>query len=217
MVAYEIKHEQMAPEGSSTQTRINIRENAQSDNLIESVLADAPDTKMIIHVGHSHVAELPIKRRGSDEETKWMAALLKEKTGINPLTISQTACRSDDETLVLSTEIYDKDEAIVHSVTDYAIGHPALTFTKNRPDWRRKIGDIDAAIPSSFLGFEEPVIIEARLKNQLDVAVPMDRLLLRKGESNIPLLLPPGRYRVEAFNKTERLGDVEYLTVEVKK
>lgn len=216
LIPYEMKFEQMPPEGTSMSEQVSIRENAQSDNLIASVLKDAPDTKMIIHVGHSHVAELPIKRGSNDTGTKWMAALLKEKTGINPLTISQTACRSEGGSSLLSAEIYDKDDAIVNSLTDYAIGHPPLSFTKNRPDWRRKIGDIDIAVPSELLAFGESVIIEARLENQPDSAVPMDRLLLREGEGDIPLLLPLGRYRIEAFNKTERLGDIEYVVVETK-
>ena len=65
-----------------------MREDAQTANLIEAVLGAAPETKLIVHVGHSHVAELPV------HGTPWMAARLKERTGIDPLTISLTACRA---------------------------------------------------------------------------------------------------------------------------
>jgi len=213
LVPYEITHDQMAPEGASISERIDTRENAQSNNLITSVLGDKPNTKMIVHVGHSHVAEIPIKRSGDEVGTKWMAARLKDKTGIDPLTISQTACGVSGTSSLISTEVYDKDNAKVISYTDFAIGHPPLSYSGNRPDWRRQIGDIEFKVPSSLIAFSEPVIIEARKESQPDSAVPVDRLLLREGENDISLLLPPGRYRIEAFNKTGRLGKVEYVTV----
>lgn len=213
LVPYEQMDSQKAPEGATMNERINHRENAQRDNLISAVLGAQPKTKMVIHVGHSHVAETPIIRRHSDVGTKWMAARLKEKTGIDPLTISQTACRSTVASSVVSSEVLNKDNVLAATYTDYVIGHVPLTFSKKRPNWRRKIGDVEIAIPSSFTNFSEPVLIEARLENHPDAAVPVDRLLIREGESEIPLLLPSGSYRIQAFDKQGRLGDIEYLTV----
>jgi len=213
LVPYEQTDNQRAPEGAAIDERINYRENAQRDNLIAAVLDAEPATKMVVHVGHSHVAEMPIIRRNSNVGTKWMAARLKEKTGINPLTISQTACRSAGVSSVVSSEVLNKDNGLVTTYTDYVLGHVPLTFSKKRPNWRRKIGDVEIAIPSSFTNFSEPVLIEARLENHPDAAVPVDRLLIREGESEIPLLLPSGSYRIEAFDKKGRLGDIEYLTV----
>ena len=66
---------------------------------------------------------------------------------------------------------------------------------------RRALGDIDTAIPARFMGLEVPVIVEARHPDEPDLAVPEDRVLILPGESDIPLLLPPGDYRVEAFTK----------------
>lgn len=213
LVAYEQTDIQRAPEGATMDERINYRENAQRDNLIATVLEANPSTKMVIHVGHSHVAEIPIKRRNSNNGTKWMAARLKEKTDINPLTISQTACRSTTVSSVVSSDVHKEDNTTVTTYTDYAIGHAPLTFSKKRPNWRRTMGDMEVAIPSSFTSFAEPVLIEARPEKLPDSTVPVDRVLIREGEGEIPLLLPSGSYRIEAFNKEGRLGDIEYLTV----
>ena len=43
-------------------------------------------------------------------------------------------------------------------------------------------------------------IVEARLADEPDEAVPVDRLLVRPGET-LPMLLAPGRYRVESWTR----------------
>lgn len=213
LIKYEQKDSQRLNDTANRDERIAARENAQTDNLISAVLGANPETKMIIHVGHSHVAEIPITRRDDDIGTKWMAFRLKEKTGINPLTLSLTACSTSEKEIIIGSEILNKKGEPVPSFTDYSIAQPIISFTKNRPDWRRSIGDIDISLPTEYHNFKETVLIEARLKNHPDIAVPIDRLLLRPEENNIPLLLPSGEYRMEAFNKSGRIGGVYNIQV----
>lgn len=213
LVKYEQTESQLLSDGASISEIIEAREKAQSENLISSVLGSKPNTKLIVHVGHSHVAEIPVVRPGSTNATKWMASILKEKTNINPLTISQTACASPDQEITIASKAINKNGKMVPLVTDYAVGHPEVKFTNNRPDWRRTMGDIEVSIPVEYTEFSELILIEARLEQQPDIAVPIDRLLLRAEDKDIPLLLPVGRYRIEAFNELGRLGNAYTITV----
>ena len=213
LVTYEIAYDDILPENASVSDRIKNRENIQSDNLIKLVLGSAPQTKIVIHVGHSHVAEKPIPNYSDNGSTKWMAALLKEKTGINPLTISQTACASPNDKIILSESMIDKEGKAASLLTDLVIGHPEHKFKNNRPLWRYEIGDKAIAVPEIFLEHSEPIVIEARFSNQEDDAVPVERLLLRSGETDIPLLLPHGNYRLEAFNIEGRIKEPVTITV----
>ena len=178
------------------------REVGQARNLKERALDKTPNAKLIVVSGWDHVIE-----HRYNETSGMMAREVKERTGHDPLTLSQTDCYSTSDAPVLTKTRIEKDgEETPFTLTDYIIGHPPLTFTKNRPDWRRALGDIDTPVPAAFLGLDEPVIIEARRPGEPDLAVPEERLLLLPGETDIPLLLPPGTYRVEAFTKTGRVG-----------
>jgi hypothetical protein len=55
-------------------------------------------------------------------------------------------------------------------------------------------------VPASLIAASETVLIEARREGEPDLAVPEDRLMLFPGET-LPLVLPPGNYRIEAWTK----------------
>ena len=75
---------------------MNRREERQATRLAE-VIADLPESdRILIHVGFSHAAEVPIRGPGGNP-LEWMAARLKRYTGIDPLTIDQTDCRSGSD------------------------------------------------------------------------------------------------------------------------
>jgi hypothetical protein len=56
-------------------------------------------------------------------------------------------------------------------------------------------------------------IIETRFASEGDDAVPVDRLLRGPGEE-LPLLLPPGALRVEAWSRDSGWSKPVYLTVQ---
>ncbi len=85
-------YEPVAYESSPTQNArgsgIQPREDGEAENLLTFLRAH-PGAKLLIHVGHGHVNEVPY--RGTDGiEYSMMAARLKQLTGIDPLTIDQT-------------------------------------------------------------------------------------------------------------------------------
>lgn len=72
----------------NTSGSVEEREEAQALNLSNIIKSLPNGAKMMVYVGHSHVAKMPLKR-SSGGETRWMAARLWEKTGIEPLAIEQ--------------------------------------------------------------------------------------------------------------------------------
>lgn len=124
-----------------------------------------------------------------------MAARLKEKTRINPLTISQTTCRGGSETMRLATLPSDQPAGTF----DLIIDHPTERFTRGRPDWRKMAGDRIITIPRKLQPAKGWRVIEARPLGEPDTSVPIDRVAIRPGE-DIGLLLPPGRYHVRAID-----------------
>ncbi len=202
LVAYEQKPEQNISQDLPMVENIKNREAAQTENLMAAIFTERSDAKVVIHVGFRHAAEDPI--RVQDEYIPWMAARLKAATGIDPLTISLTDCYASDDEIVLSTAT--KDGQIGKTSTDLMVGMPLYSFTNNRPDWRRKAGDIDVAIPEQFLGQSELVIVEARRLGDTVITVPEDRVLLLPGDV-IPLLLPSGQYQVEAWTKGGKFSE----------
>ena len=208
LVPYEQRFEQFAPEGSDRDIQIASRETAQTNNLLSAVLTDNPTTKMIIHVGHSHVAERPIPNHSGHGETSWMAHRLKTISGIDPLTISQTACGTMAAEAVVLTRQENTKQNNVTLFTDIAIGHPPQSFSKGRPNWRRAAGDIDVNIPQDWLGQDDPIIVEARPVALPENAIPMDRVAILPGDTDVTLLLPPGSYTIEAYTESQSLGEI---------
>lgn len=167
------------------------REAAQAQNLIDRVFANEPNARVLIHVGHAHLLEEP-DQSGND----WMARRLKAQTGIDPLTIEQTRWAAAGDEYVLC------DPATLTATdVDIHLGAPNIRFENGRPLWRQHAGQRAVPAPRALASAAEPIIIEARFVSEPDNAVPADRVLLRPGE-DIPLLLAPGRYRIEAWTQS---------------
>ncbi|MEO0982454.1 MAG: hypothetical protein AAFX03_07360 [Pseudomonadota bacterium] len=184
------------------------REAAQAANLAR-LLDNDPDARLIVVAGHAHVFEHVDGWAG-----QMMARRLKDLTGLDPLTISQTACRSSTGEVVLTRSKRGADGVVEIGETDYALGHPPLTFTAKRPDWRRAWGGVDTPVPEVFLGLDEPVILDARRLGAPDVAAPDDRLLVLPGETGIPLILEPGQYEVRGHAKNGPVAGPVLITVD---
>lgn len=163
--------------------RVTRREIAQTENLMAAIFRDDPEAKVLIHVGFQHVQE-----RAQPGKVEWMAQRLAAATGRDPLTISQTDCLSGTGVTTLALGPDDH--------VDLFVAHPPLLLKDGRPAWRQKMGEIPTRVPDAMRPKTEAVVIEARPDDTPVDIVPMDRLLLRPGET-LPLLLPPGRYRLD--------------------
>jgi len=183
LLAYEIILNGPSPPGVTREQEIAEREEAQANSLA-SFLREHPGTRLLVHVGYSHATEVP-----RPEGEKWMAARLKEKTGIDPLTISQTTCRGSGNAVRLSALPASEPAGTFDLVVD----HPDGRFVRGRPEWRMRAGDIPVSIPRALRPKMGWRVIEARPVGEPVAAVPMDRVAIRPGE-DIALMLPPGRY-----------------------
>lgn len=206
-VAYEIRADQRAPQDAPMVDRVVTREEAQAENLIAEVLDGDPDARILVHVGYSHALKTAVNN--FEREIEWFAARLKRKTGIDPLTISQTHCSLGEEggnawdglRLADGSGAVEREGAI-----DRFLAHPPLQFDAGRPAWRRAVGDVEVPVPEALRSDDQRVIVEARAPQDAFDEVPVDRLLLYPGES-LPLLLPPGRWLLTAWTGDGALGD----------
>jgi len=191
LLAYEYVGE---PSPTATPAvQIATREEAQATTLAAFV-ATHPRDRLLVHVGYSHAAEVP-----QAEGARWMAARLKQKTGIDPLTISQTTCRGGGATTRLAVLPAGQPAGSFDLIVD----HPSARFVQSRPEWRQTAGDQIIAIPRALRPVRGWRVIEARPVGEPDLSVPMDRVAIRPGE-DIALLLPPGRYALRAIDVGER-------------
>ena len=201
LVAYEATE----PPGMSDEAisdRIEYREEAQANNLIDRVLARDPDARVLVHVGYSHAAEVPIP--SIDGRMAWMAARLKEKTGIDPLTIDQTYCHASGN----EPQLANPTNRLPAGTFDIAIAYPAVTLQEGRARWRLADGKRLVRLPDGLVPDDRRIIVEARRMNEPPEAIPVDRLLLEPGES-IPLVLPIGAVRLTVLEEGGR-EDVDF-------
>ncbi len=115
--------------------RIEEREQAQADNLMDAILGRRPDTKLLIHVGYSHALKAPQPIQG--RLLRWLAIWLWEKTGVEPLTISQTTCRGSSNATTLAAPSAQP----IAGGFDLIVDHRLVTFSRHRPRWRIERGD----------------------------------------------------------------------------
>ncbi|MBB5716261.1 hypothetical protein [Sphingomonas aerophila] len=185
LLPYEPNEDSESQKTMTREQSIALREEGQARNLAVFV-KDHPRSKLLVHVGYSHAAEVP-QANGA----RWLAVRLKEKTGIDPLTISQTTCRGSGQSRRLSALPAGEPAGTFDLVVD----HPQAFFERHRPVWRKLMGDQLVSIPRELRPAAGWRVIEARSVGEPITAVPMDRVAIRPGE-DVALLLPSGRYNL---------------------
>lgn len=188
LVPYEA-HNEPGDSSLPKDEQIAVREERQASNLA-TFLQDHPDAKVIVHVGYSHAAEVP-RSNGA----RWMATRLKDKTGIDPLTISQTICRGGSSNLRLAALPANQ----LSGSFDLVVDHPQAQFEGMRAIWRKQAGDQLVDIDPKLLPVAGWRVIEARPVGEPTTSVPVDRVAVRKGE-HVKLLLPPDRYALRIID-----------------
>jgi hypothetical protein len=196
-VPYEADEPAKAPK-DDVAARIAERETIQTRNIMERILVPMPKAKVLVHVGHHHLIEEPVKQ-GLGGENRWMANRLKEASGIDPLTIDQTTFQSPIDRPVVCALASEADKKRALAV-DVTIALPKPVIRRGRPEWRRGLGQIDVKVPRHLRPSGAWIIVEARYSDEPPEAVPADRILLGPDE-DIPLLLKPGRYRLESWSR----------------
>ncbi len=189
LIPYEERPDGSGSSNLSQQEQIARREEAQASTLASWIKVHA-GAKLIVHVGYHHATEV-----ARADGSRWMATRLRAKTGIDPLTVSQTTCRGGG--IARRLAVIPADE--LPGTFDLIVDHPTAQFVKGRPTWRIAAGDVPVDIPASLRPTKGWRIIEARLEGEPAAAVPMDRVAVRPNE-DVALLLPPGHYTLRAID-----------------
>jgi hypothetical protein len=186
------------------------REEAEANNLIANVLDRHPKARVLVYVGYSHAAKVPIGKG-----PPWFAARLKAKTGLDPLSVQQAfgwpALAPEADTAEVAAVLarfspsgpiaVRRGDApfladIYAGAFDVAVYHPRLPDVDGRPGWlaadpKRKRAAFDLSGPTDGLSLAQAVREE-----EGEGAVPSDHYPLEPGATRAVFFLRPGRYRV---------------------
>lgn len=211
---YEERRDQEDPKATDSKARIARREQSQADNFIAQ-FSTHPGARVLVYVGYSHLREGP-----DPGGNVWFAARLKEKSGIDPLTIEQSATGSFGPhapdpalTQAILNRFRPTVPIIVEDGTgvlgarshtaDLAVFHPNLPDVSGRPGWlaadpKRRLAR--ATIPADLQ--KGLVLVQALHASDPEVAVPADQYLAPYGAREAVFFLRPGRYRVRLETET---------------
>jgi hypothetical protein len=208
-VAYEQTKSQDPPNSG-----IPEREQAQAENLMRNIFSAHPKKKVLIYVGHAHVAENPLVS-SSGKRSEWMAARLKRMTGVDPLTIDQTSVVDyssgvrdayDAAASRISrspTVFFEGANALVlgqyAGSVDLQVVHPRRSYHSGRPSWLVELGGKRVPIPRHLTSAKNRRLIQAFAANAPSDAVPLDQVLVNGPSSNPVLIVPdePVRFAIQ--------------------
>lgn len=208
-VSYE-QNSLQRPEGDLPRRRsIETREQAEADNLT-TIHRRLPTAKLLIYVGHSHVAEAAIDEEGSGK-IEWMAARLKRMTGIDPLTIDQTTvtdvpASTRQSYYTAAARIANSDGILFKGdrplvlgqyagAVDVQVVHPQRSYRYGRPAWLAELGGQPLPIPKSLIPTGGHRLIQVFAAAAPADAVPLDQIVVRAGSSPAMLIAPRERVR----------------------
>ena len=195
--------------------QIRQREAAQAANIVERVLARTPKAKLFIYVGYSHAWKHPVK--GPDNEPlAWMAAVLKDLTGIDPLCIDQTTLFAHPDRAfehpayrIALARGTGRERAfmlrhtgdplrigVLPEAIDLQVIHPPQTLIHGRSAWLMDLAQrLPVAVPSELLPKRGERLLYAFHKGHSDQATPADMVLVQAGAEPASFMLPAGEMR----------------------
>jgi hypothetical protein len=218
MVSYEINPNNRKAKPEDQYGGIIERETIQAENLIKHVLDKDDDSKLFVYVGYSHATE-HWNKLADGRELGWLAAQIQRKTGIDPLTIDQVGgsynpkSKSIDPVFSivqkhtgLSSPKVAKLKEGNYLVSDQYTGkvdmtvfHPVQKMIDGRPNWLSMNGYRKPfVIQNADVFVENPTLVQAFVISETVDAIPVDQLLLDSAQGQSTLLLPPGKYRINA-------------------
>lgn len=180
------------PEGTDSLT--DYRERLAASN-IKKELETFPTEKFLIHAGYHH-----IKERNDASNIIWMAEHLKDAYPVDPLTISQTECYTEEANITnsLGYSLLTDEAGIPISGYGYdlIIAAPKPKLYRERPLWlRNQLGKqfIDVPRDARFDGPNDFTLITAHRVDRPSPAAPED-IIYRAPHSEKVLALRRGEY-----------------------
>ncbi|WP_423027170.1 hypothetical protein [Undibacterium sp. Ji42W] len=192
------------------------RESGMAKNLVQKIFRQDPKAKVFIYAGYSHAHEFPVAE--TDDDKSKMAAQLKRLTGINPLTIDQTAMYEHIDTTRQSklykaalTRMAQEKPFVLKSggqqylklginnkLVDMQVIYPAYSTspTTGRASWLTTLaGFTPRDIPKELLPTTGQRLIYVFHKQEPADGTPADVVIVQAGKTPPKLMLPPGEFR----------------------
>jgi hypothetical protein len=181
------------------------RESAQAEALAAWLEAH-PGRRLLVYAGGAHISENP--------EEGWMAARLRARTGIDPLTIAQGATACPD-----ATEPWPIDAAtpqvavrgelpVAGSHVDLVVLHPPSAVAAAE---EARGAPATLCLPP----LAEDTLLRAFAEGEGDDAIARDQGVVPAAATTARLRLPPGRYRIAREDGRE-LRTLGHVTVRAK-
>jgi hypothetical protein len=201
------------------------REESQAKNIINKILKNDPNAKIVVHGGRDHITEVyEMQNMGTDSfRIGMMAGAFKYFSGIDPFTVDQlrhaehsdTAFESPVFKWVRTQKSIGKLNVFINkrtaaNLTDKGklydvVIVPSLTrYINGRPDWlvekpgRKRINvDVSRYQPESSAYF----LVQAIYVNEDEgLAIPADQYAYQKDRKTVLLLLKKGNYFICALD-----------------
>ena len=203
---YEIDDEQRtaAAERAGLMSRMAEREWWQAKNIVTRVFDSDSDAKLLVHAGYSHI------RESRSETWSPMGYFLREFTGLDPLTVDQTAysehsrpefehplrrragelglLREDAAVMLVDSE--GEPMIMPPESIDLAVLGASTRYADGRPTWMNMDGRRNPTAFDTPECAERTCVVEARRAGFAD-EVPLDRVEV-VGAGRTTLYLPPG-------------------------
>lgn len=167
------------------------RQSALAQQISQRAFARDPDARLIIHT----------ERAADPAAAAAFKSAIADMTGHHPLLIALTSCAGGNAQPVF-LPAYGEAEG---EQADLVYAIPLPVRKGGRLTSGRSQDESLVQIPPAFLNADSPVLVEARRVGDPDLAVPEDRVMLLPGD-DLPLLLPPGDYRIEAWTREGSLS-----------
>ncbi len=189
------------------------RDEIQAENIIK-FRSKHPDSKFIILCGWHHAIESNITKK---RDVHFMASYLKQKTGIDPLTIYQDHFTEkvlyDQHPLIdsirfseplLFTDLRGNLLPLSGNV-DIEVMHPKTSYIKGRPDWLYQDNTYgEYLLDSDWVQIDYPLFFMAFNPGEENDGTPIDIIEIKKKYGPRGLVLKPGRYVIRVDNKQQR-------------
>ncbi len=167
------------------------RHLALAQQVNRRVFSRSPTARAIVHA-----------ERGGD--ARLLEKELRRLSGLEPVVITFVRCTETDEAPAF---LPDHGEGPPPGAgADIIIAIPRPPMVEGRQASAKDSAEAVVPLPPAFAPETQPVLVEARRKGDPVLAVPEDRLMLLPGDK-LPLLLPPGDYRIEAWTKDGPLSE----------
>ncbi len=215
-IGYRIFGYEAAGTGSA-----KLREIGQAKNIVDYRTAH-PDGKLLLHVGYAHAMEGELE----GEREKSMAQRLADTTGLDPLTIDQTAFREMSDILQEAYEYRhfapEVTSLFIDSTgshfnfndslrwVDRYVFHPRTTYVYGRPDYVFAFNQKPVTVTFDSIDTKGPWLVRAyAIDDDMAKVVPRD-VVEMDTDGHTALAVPPGSYRilVTSADGAQRVGTI---------